>query len=322
MSAPGPSVDASLFVIGMHRSGTSAVTGMLTRLGVDAPAEDDLVPATQFNERGHFESKSLMRFDNQLLRLLGGTWSAPPPLAAGWEHRPELDGLRRSAPAVFEATFPTRPMAWKDPRNCLVLPFWRSVLSSPVATVLVYRDGLEVARSLRTRNEIPVTHGLALWERYVRTSCTGLAGLPTLVTDYARMLDDPAQWGRSLIGFLTDVGINIDPRQADAATSSLDAGLRHQRSSPDGSDGPAGIADSQRDILAVLRRLDGPHDRWSPPDLGAEPEWVEDVLALRRQYEILRRQYRSVESSRVFRIVKAWWKIRGPAHSPIATDQV
>jgi hypothetical protein len=316
--APAASGETCVFVIGMHRSGTSAVTGMLTRLGVDAPAEDDLVPATEFNERGHFESKNLMRFDNQLLRLLGGTWSAPPRLEPGWEKLPSLDPLRRAAPAAFAASFPTMPMAWKDPRNCLVLPFWRSAVTPPMAAVLVYRDGLEVAASLRTRNDIPITHGLALWERYVRTSVANLTGLPTLVTDYARMLEDPVAWSRTLVDFLAAVGITVDPAGLDPAVASLDAGLRHQRSSPDSSDG---IADSQRDVLAVLRRLDGVHPDWSPPDLGVEPDWVEDLLALRRQYEVLRRQYRSVESSRVFRLVKTWWKIRGPAHSPLADDQ-
>ncbi|HXQ60659.1 MAG TPA: hypothetical protein VN799_11180 [Acidimicrobiales bacterium] len=307
-----------VFVIGMHRSGTSAVTGMLTRLGVEAPAEDDLVPATAFNERGHFESKNLMRFDNDVLRLLGGTWSAPPPLVPGWERQPALEGLRHDAPAAFAATFPTRPMAWKDPRNCLLLPFWRSLVPPPMAAVLVYRDGMEVAKSLRTRNDITLTHGLALWERYVRTSCADLVGLPTLVTGYARMLDDPAAWGRTLTGFLADVGVAVDPGRADAAVASLDAGLRHERTT---TDRPAGIGGSQHDVLAVLQGLDGAHARWSPPDLGVEPEWVEDVLALRREYEVLRRQYRSVESSRVFRLVKAWWKMRGPARSPISEER-
>jgi hypothetical protein len=307
-----------VFVIGMHRSGTSAVTGMLTRLGVDAPAEDDLVPATEFNERGHFESKSLMRFDNQLLRVLGGTWSAPPRLEPGWERQPALDGLRRDAPGAFRATFPTRPMAWKDPRNCLLLPFWRSVVPPPIAAVLVYRDGMEVAQSLRTRNDIALIHGLALWERYVRTSCADLVGLPTLVSEYAGMLDDPVGWGRTLTGFLADVGVRVDPARAEAAVASLDAGLRHQRAP---TVRPAGIAESQHDVLEVLRGLDGAHPRWSPPDLGVEPDWVEDVLALRREYEVLRREYRSVESSRVFRLVKAWWRIRGPAHSPISEER-
>jgi hypothetical protein len=307
-----------VFVVGMHRSGTSAVTGMLTHLGIEAPAEDDLVPATAFNERGHFESKSLMRFDNLLLKTLGGTWSAPPPLVAGWERQPTLEGLRHAAPDAFRATFPTRPMAWKDPRNCLVLPFWRSVVPAPWAAVFVYRDGTEVAGSLRTRNDIAFTHGLALWERYVRTSCAGMAGLPTLVTEYSRMLDDPASWGRTLVDFLAQIGIDVDSGRAEAAVASLDAGLRHERSAPDDD---TGIGASQRSVLSVLRGLDGFHPEWSPPDLGAEPAWVEDVLALRRQYEVLRREYHNVSSSRLFGLVKAWWKIRGPAHSPISEKQ-
>ena len=107
-----------MFVIGMHRSGTSAMAGMLSQLGITGPSEDDLIPATSSNTRGHFESKLLTRIDNQLLRLCGGTWSAPASVDSGWELEPSIVAVKDFARTAFDTTFPSRPMAWKDPRNC------------------------------------------------------------------------------------------------------------------------------------------------------------------------------------------------------------
>ena len=38
-----------------------------------------------YNERGYWESQTVSKFDESVLRQLGGTWSAPPLTAAGWE---------------------------------------------------------------------------------------------------------------------------------------------------------------------------------------------------------------------------------------------
>jgi hypothetical protein len=309
-SSPESSGDACVFVIGMHRSGTSAVAGMLTSLGVQGPSHDDLIPATLSNPRGHFESRTLTRVDNQLLHILGGTWSAPPTLDPGWEQGRAVAALRGRAAHTFASIFPTRPMAWKDPRNCIVLPFWQSVVEPPIAAVFVYRDGHEVAQSLRIRTHLSLTLGLALWERYLRTSCADLAGVPTFVTEYGRLLDEPTSSCGELVRFLADLGIAVGPDRVPAAIDSLDGRLRHERS-PDGA--RPGITSDQGEVLAALRGLDGAHHPWQSPDLGTEPEWVEDVLSLRRDHEVLQRQLRS---SRAGRVVEAWWKMRGARRPP------
>lgn len=195
-----------VFVVGMHRSGTSATAEVLGRLGLASPSPDELVPATSANQRGHFEAKTLVRLNDRLLTALGGTWSAPPPLAAGWERADSLHELRIEAEASFATVFPTRPAAWKDPRNCIVLPFWLSVVGPGSAAVFVYRDPLEVARSLESRNDLRLTLGLALWERYARDACANLEGVPTFCTDFRRVLDDPEQWCREMVDFLAGRG--------------------------------------------------------------------------------------------------------------------
>jgi hypothetical protein len=307
-----PSLEqACIFVIGMHRSGTSATTGTLASLGIAVPSGDDQTAIAADNERGNLESRSLRAFNDRLLVHLGGTWSGPPDLTPGWEGDTELDSWRARAVASFIKSFPSRPMAWKDPRNCITLPFWRTVAGPPVAAVFVYRDPVEVAGSLHVREGIGVTYGLALWDRYVRSACANLVGLPTMVADYARMLDEPAAWIRELEDFLRGMGIRVEVPSASAAVPWLAADLRHQHAPRDR---PSGLWDSQLEIVAALRQLDGSHRSWSAPDLGPEPPWVDDLITLRRDTDILRREVERREHllhvSRVSRMARFAGKLR------------
>jgi hypothetical protein len=296
-----------VYVVGMHRSGTSATTEVLGRLGLASPAPDELVPATSANERGHFEAKTLVRLNDRLLRALGGTWSAPPTLTPGWEHDDSLDELRSEAADSFTTVFPERPAAWKDPRNCIVLPFWRAVVG-PAAAVFVYRDPYEVARSLQARNDLSLTLGLALWERYIRAACANLDGVPTFCTDFQGVLDDPETWGRQAVDFLGQAGVALAPASVDRATASVDGALRHHDG---GVEDDRGLGDSRRRILDVLHALDGPHHPWVAPDLEPEPPWISDVLSMRLEFDTLGRAHRAMLSSRAFRVATAVGRLRG-----------
>jgi hypothetical protein len=296
----------------MHRSGTSAATGTLDALGIATPSGKDRVGRRKWNARGYFESERMMAFNNGLLTFLGGTWSAPPSLVPGWELDSGLDGLRPRAALCFAQTFPSRPMAWKDPRTCITLPFWRTVIDPPLAAVLVYRDPREVGRSLQVRDAVGLTYALALWIRYMRDACSGLVGLPTLVVDYARVLDEPSAWVEELAGFLNGVGVDIDASTRRTAVVSLDPELRHQRAPVDQ---PPSAGDQHVEMFEVLRTCDGAHDAWSPPDLGIEPDWVEEVLTLRRAADELTRIETTLRTAGPLRLARAVWDVRHHRHT-------
>jgi hypothetical protein len=276
-----------LYVIGMHRSGTSAVTGLITMLGLRGPAENDLIHPGPGNKRGTKESRTLTDFNESILVSLGGGWSAPPLLEPHWEKAPAVVDRRARATKLMAATFGSQPFVWKDPRNCLLLPFWRTEIAPPDAAVFVYRNPLEVARSLQARNGFPITHGLALWERYVRSAAVHVAGIPTLVVGFERVLGETGAWCGELVEFFDAVGLPADRGSLDRAGQSLASALRHQRLSASPSNG---IHASQRSVFDALERMQGAHLPWSSPDLGDEPDWVEDVLTMRRELVRLQRQ--------------------------------
>ena len=220
-----------------------------------------------------------------------------------------LDELRAEASSTFAAAFPRRPAAWKDPRNCIVLPFWQTVLGPLSAAVFVYRDPLEVARSLQSRDGFPLTLGLALWERYVRAACANLQGLPTLCADFQAVLDDPEAWCRQAVEFLKSAGLAVDSGHSEPARTSVDGRLRHQRHTVHST---TGLGDSQRAVLETLHSVVGPHSSWRSPDLGTEPDWVTDVLAMALEVDTLARAHRTLTASRAYRLASAVATLRRP----------
>lgn len=270
-----------VLVVGMHRSGTSAVAGALGALGCLLPGQDDRVSGPGNPE--HFESLRLSVFDEELLGRLGGSWEGPPDLAAHWPHSAAVLAGDRARAALL-AAFPLEARSvWKDPRLCLLLPYWRRVLPGPVAAVVVWRPPLSVARSLERRDAMPLADGLALWERYNRSALAALRGLPVTVLEYDAVVADPAtfaddtsSWLASLDGFPPSP-IPDDPA---AAAALVRRELRHYGSGTD-VDGP--LTSEQRRLTELLRGLDGHHRALAVTSLGLESPWTGVLLEHRRR---------------------------------------
>jgi hypothetical protein len=307
----------------MHRSGTSAVAHSAVELGLSTPDSDDLIAAGPYNEHGYWESRTISQFDERVLRHLGGTWSAPPRISADWEESDDatMVALRSQAAELAAASFARPPMVMKDPRLCLTLPLWRTVLTSEPVAVLVFREPLEVALSLQERDGFPPTLGLALWHRYVRQSLVSLVGLPVLVVEYARALNEPHHWVDDLVAFLGDNGITPGADRSDQATRVLAHDLRHHRTATL----PVTLESEQQPLLEILRSSLGGHDQWSIPELPAEPSWVEDVISLTlagqavaAAMQAAQQELKWVKQSRLFRATSALWRMTGtgPVLSP------
>lgn len=235
-------------MLGMHRSGTSAVTRALHLLGLDAGPSDELMEAAPSNQSGHWEVESLTNANEALLRAAGGRWSAPPRGAVAIT----------TERARFDESFGARRWVWKDPRLCLVLGLWREVIDPAPAAVVVLRDPGAIAASLERRNGFSTAYGLALWERHLRCLWAQLAGLRAVVVDYDSLLADPVTGVADLSDFL---GLS---EQADEAVGSLDTGERHHRANG------GELTAEQVDLLTVSQGLLGPHDSFPDVELGPE----------------------------------------------------
>ena len=213
--APIPSAQAMsakdrrvVLVLGMHRSGTSALAGALHALGFGLP--DNLLPPAPDNPGGYFESKTLTRLNEEILVAAGTSWHDPSPIPPEWFESAAALAFRERAAALVEKALAASPMiVLKDPRLCRLLPFWRACLTElevAFGAVLILRDPREVARSLQLRvlNELtrpggPLSIARAhwLWLRYVLEAEHGSRDLPRALLTYEMLLaDGPASAGR------------------------------------------------------------------------------------------------------------------------------
>ena len=296
-----------LLVVGMHRSGTSAVTGALGHLGLAVPAPDDRWEPSEDNP-DHWESRALGFHDEALLERLGGTWDRPPEPDINWQSDQDLgigDLGDPSGPA--RKAFPNPgPVVWKDPRSCLVLPYWFARLPRPLAAVFIWRSPLSVARSLQARDRMHLADGVALWERYNRSGLAGLAGIDTYVTRYESIVEDPL--GRlgalaSWLGALPQFAAHAPGWDLANAVASISPRLARQQAT-DESDL---LLDEQRQLMEQMANLEGPHRPLSSFITGSESPWTTALLADRHQLSALSRQRDTLRE----KVRLQWYEARG-----------
>ena len=216
-----------LLVLGMHRSGTSALARGLMVFG--ASLGDELLPALPCNPRGFFEDRDIYACDKSLLAALGLTWASPE--AIGPHRLLELASgeAGQMAAALVRAKVEGRVLpAFKDPRMSRLMPFWRPVLGAAGLAprcLIALRHPEAVARSLARRDGMEAEAAHALWLRYTLDAVDGSSGLPRLVVGYERLLAAP---GRELARMGHALGLAVDTAALAGFTRDfLDAGLCH-----------------------------------------------------------------------------------------------
>jgi hypothetical protein len=266
-----------LIVLGMHRSGTSAVTGAIDALGLPACRVEDRMPAQPSNERGFYESRSLATFDERLMNRLGGTWFVPPTLRSGWQTRRRLLDYQAQAASLFRAAHPFAGWVWKDPRACVLMPFWDLVLGPDMPRIVVLRNPFEIAASLQTRNQLPLELALALCERHLRRSLRDSALRPVLVTAYDELFRDLPNWCKRIASFARSHGVAM-PRSIaiGRAQSFLSAELRHFRETRPSAD--FGAFDGLQRLWAWANERAGVHSALSIKGLPRESLQTEAVF--------------------------------------------
>jgi hypothetical protein len=217
-------------VLGMHRSGTSAVTRALKLLGLHLGPADRLMQPLAENPEGFWEHTGFVDVNEAILARFGGRWDEPPALPPGWELSGTVADLREKAQGLLEADFSeAAEWGWKDPRTCLTLPFWQALLP-PMRYAICLRSPLSVARSLQDRNGIPAAQGGRLWLLYVASALIRTEGLPRLITSYERLVAAPEAEVRRLAEF-----VGRAEALTDATTREIGATIRpdlcHHRSS-------------------------------------------------------------------------------------------
>ncbi len=177
---------------------------MLTRLlhtcGLYLGPESELMPAQADNPEGFWEHLGFVALNDELLNELGGAWDLPPKADENFAD-PRLDPLRMKARLLIEGFHSASVWGWKDPRNSLTLPFWQDLLPT-LKTLIVVRNPLEVAHSMRERNGTSYSFGLRLWEIYNRRLVQAAGKKDRLVTHYESFFKNAESELRRIVRFI------------------------------------------------------------------------------------------------------------------------
>jgi len=183
-----------ILVLGMHRSGTSALAGVLTHLGVTQP-NTPMEPHAS-NPKGFFESVRVRDFNDALLAAAGSSWKDWRPIPQDWFSSAEAQAFQEAACAVVDDEYGTSKLfALKDPRICRLFPFWRTVLEkrgTMLLPLLTHRNPREVAGSLADRYNFHPAFTHLLWLGHLLEAEAASRGLKRHFTSYDLLLNDVA----------------------------------------------------------------------------------------------------------------------------------
>ena len=191
-----------IVVLGMHRSGTSALTGLLANLGFSTCK--NMMPATQANPKGYFECIDITVIHDELLKELGSFWYDVRFLPKEWLTSEAALKAKAKLKSQFEKEFAEDDYCvFKDPRLCILLPLWLEIfqeLEIKPVFIIITRLPNEVAASLAKRDKLFANNANLLYvqhlinaERYTRDYKRVVINFSDLLQDWQsaiRLIDE------------------------------------------------------------------------------------------------------------------------------------
>lgn len=225
----------AICILGMHRSGTSAVTRAINLAGAHLGKKNVLVPARSDNPEGFWEHSGIVEIHEKILRLFHYSWDTTKPLPDCWWKSDEIIPLKNELTELIKQNFASTPLwAWKDPRTCLLLPLWSVILKElniDLYYVIVVRNPLDVAASLANRNGFSTQKSLAIWNLYTLSALNLSENDRRAFIQYDEFLDN---WENSLNEIIEKFNLDkLDEAAKDEIVTFLKPSLRHSKSKTD-----------------------------------------------------------------------------------------
>jgi len=212
----------AVVVLGMHRSGTSALTRALSLAGYALPLR--LLPAAKDNADGYWEPSAMVALNDRLLAALGQDWTGVAPLSLSELDGDTLASMRAKAADVLRHDYgDAEHFIVKDPRLARTMPFWEPVFRAVGAKphfVYLVRNPLEVAHSLARRDDLEQTQSLLLWVGNALAALNATKHSPVAFVDFDRLLAQPSA---SVDDVFRRLG---SPRLPETAKAAINAAIK------------------------------------------------------------------------------------------------
>jgi hypothetical protein len=220
-----------LFVLGPQRSGTSAITRVLSLSGGALPS--GMLGADAGNPRGYWEPRKAIAINETILYHHDTAWFDPSLRSMDDD---ALDATDKAACIGqierYLKKLPDAPvLVIKEPRITTMSKLWFEAARRAgfeVAVVIAVRHPLEVISSVATTWNVSRELSGALWLKYSLLAERDTRGMPRVFVDYADFLDD---WRRGVKRIATTLDIDLDAQRDAEVDEFLTTDLRHQRHS-------------------------------------------------------------------------------------------
>jgi hypothetical protein len=253
-STRAPAKTQGLLVLGMHRSGTSAVTRVMNLLGCALP--DNLIGPSESNETGHWESVAAMQLNDAILASAGSSWLDWGAINEDWRQsglKAEMLGRIRQVIEDHAALGPL--FALKDPRTCRLADLWLAGMADAKVeprVMLMLRNPAEVCASLEARDLMATGYGQLLWLRHVLDAEYFSRGVRRIVCRYDQLMRN---WPGVVDRIKAGLGIAL-PRNTPAVHAEieqfLNSDFRHHERSADAVLGDLGQSAWLRRTFAIM----------------------------------------------------------------------
>lgn len=230
------SLRRAVLVLGMHRSGTSALTRVINLMGFTAPRT--LMPATEANEEGFWESQVFMDLNEEILAACGSKWNDWRPFKVDPLATARANGLYGKVREAIAGEYGgAAHIVLKDPRISRLVPLYAAALGEEgyrIQPVIALRNPMEVAASLTRRHGLTQSRGIGSWLRYTLDAEAATRGRPRAVISYDGLLED---WRGTLERAAIHLGEPFPPLTPEAIAetdAALRPRLRHHMLPPPG----------------------------------------------------------------------------------------
>ncbi|MEO1039953.1 MAG: glycosyltransferase [Pseudomonadota bacterium] len=262
----------ALFVLGMHRSGTSALARVLNLLGAKLP--EDLLGANKFNPTGYWEPRAVIDQNEAFLAELGASWDAPAFDRADIGPRRE-DMVKAAAEVLASAYGDAELIVVKDPRCTLFADIWADAAERAgyqPRLVAISRSVDAVAQSLSRRDAMTPDEAGALWCWYGACTLEALDNHGGALLDYGAMTTN---WRGEIarVTALNGAELSVSDRMIEAE---IDGFL-----SPAGEAGPADYAPR------ITGWIESVQTAYETQRAGGEPARLDALTAQMAEYGVL-----------------------------------
>jgi hypothetical protein len=263
----------------MGRSGSSLTARLLNISGLYLGPAEEMMEATDANEKGYWEHLGVYNINVRLLDLFGGSWETPAIFPSGWTGSDAVAPIKEDALALLDTMRTQGQWGWKEPRTTSTLPFWRALVPD-LRYVVCLRNPLDVYSSLhrvRLRQswqyDASFQGTMALWRYYTELALRLTRPQERVIVNYEDYFCDHRKTLEPVWSFLGLDPITAGTPEDEALNEFIEPSLKHSQHTLQDVLAHPYIS---RDVKQLYHRLLEDRDRLEA-DLYADTDFTSDA---------------------------------------------